>query len=54
MDQYVLKNDENGLNQDFLANGSKDFANITNTIEPNDTLPNTRGSVFWKILNLEL
>ena len=31
---------KNGLNQDFLENGSKDFANIGNLNETNDTLSN--------------
>ena len=37
---------KNGLNQDFLENEPKDFANIGNLNEPNDTLPNASGPVF--------
>ena len=31
---------KNGLHKDFLENEPKDFANIGNLNEPNDTLPN--------------
>ena len=33
---------------------AKDFVNIGNLSEPNDTLPNVGGSVFWKSRDLEL
>ena len=54
MDQFVLKSAENGLNQDFLENGAKDFANIGNLNETNDTLSNESGPMFWKNLDHEL
>ena len=45
---------KNGLNYDFLENGSKDFAIIGNLDETNGCLSNVSGSVFWKTLDLEL
>ena len=44
----------NGLDQDFLENGSKDFANIGNLNETNDTLSNGSGRMFLKNLDHEL
>ena len=37
---------KNGLNQDFLENEPKDFANIGNLNEANDTLSNESGLMF--------
>ena len=34
--------------------GSKDFANIGNLNEPDDTLSVQGGAMFWKNLDLEL
>ena len=45
---------KNGLNQDFLENGSKDFASIGNLNETNDTLSNGSGPMFSKNLDHEL
>ena len=45
---------KNGLNQNFVQNGCKDFANIGNLNEANDTLSNEIGFMFWKNLGLEL
>ena len=42
----MRKNAENGLHLDFLENGSKDFSNIGNLNEANDTLPIASGPVF--------
>ena len=48
------KMQKNGLNQDFLENGSNDFANIGNVNQANDSLPNANGPVFCKNLDLKL
>ena len=45
---------KNGLNYNFRENGSKDFSNIGNLNEANDTLPNVGGPVFFKLLDLDL
>ena len=49
-----FKMPRNGLSQDFLENGSKDFANIGNLHETNDTLSNRSVFVLWRTLELEL
>ena len=45
---------KNGFDKDFLEHGSKDFANIRNLNEKNDTLSNGSGPMFWKNLDHEL
>ena len=45
---------KNGLIEDFLENGSNDFANIGNLNELDDTLCIVSGPRFWKNLDLEL
>ena len=45
---------KNGLNPDFLENGSNDFANMGNLNEPDDTFSIQGGSMFPKNLDLEL
>ena len=43
-----------GINKDFLENGAKDFGNIGNFNETNDTLSNGSGPMLWKNLDHEL
>ena len=43
---------KNGLNQDFLQNGSKDFINFVNLNETNVCLSIVSGYVFWANLDL--
>ena len=45
---------KNGLIQDFLENGSKDFVHIGNLSEPDDTLHIQGSPIFPKNLDLEL
>ena len=45
---------KNGVNQDFLENSSKDYANIGNLNETNDTLSNGIFPMFWKNLDHEI
>ena len=40
--------------QDFLKNGSNDFANFGNLDEPNGSLSYGAGPMFWKVVDLEL
>ena len=45
---------KNGLIQDFLENGSNDFAYIGNLNEPDDTLQSNVSGMLQKNLELEL